>query len=62
VALHAVQLAIVLDGAQSVCVRSMASVGEDIEMECFSSWRTKKVYVCPRGNLGHMGDPSTCGK
>lgn len=61
-ALHVVQSAVVLDGAESVRAHSLASAGEDMEMEYFWIWGTKKVYVCPKGIPVHGGNPSACSK
>ena len=36
--------------------------GTDVEIEYYPSWKTVKVYVCPRGIELHRGNPSACGR
>lgn len=33
----------------------------DTEVEYHPEWRTKKVYICPRGIYVHRGKPDVCG-
>ena len=34
----------------------------DTEIQCHPVWTIKKVYVCPRRILVHMGRPEACGR
>lgn len=38
------------------------TLGTDVEVECHPTWRTEKVYVCPRGIASHRGNPDACGR
>lgn len=38
------------------------TVGSDVEIEYHVTSDKKKVYVCPRGILGHRGRPMACGR
>ena len=46
------------EGVEGVC----GSTGGHARTEHHVAWRTKKVYVCPRGMYAHMGDPGACGR
>ena len=48
----------VFEGVEGV----RGSTGGHVRTEHHVAWRTKKVYVCPRGMYGHMGDPGACGR
>lgn len=34
----------------------------DVEVQHHSMWTSRKIYVCPRRILGHMGNSSACGR
>lgn len=34
----------------------------NVQLEYHPTWRTRKVYVCPRDIGIHRGNPSACGK
>ena len=38
------------------------STGADVDVEYHPSWRTIKVYICPRNIPRHRGKPSFCGR
>ena len=39
-----------------------SAIGGHVEVEHHVSWRTRKVYVCPRAIPVHRGDRRACGK
>lgn len=38
------------------------STESHVKIEHHVTWRTRKVYVCPRAIFGHMGNPNACGR
>lgn len=48
-----------LDRGSSRLDRTCSS---DEELKHYPAWKTKKVYVCPRGIDQHRGDPDSCGR
>ena len=38
------------------------STGSDVGVEHHVVWKTKKVYVCPRGIWNHRGNRAACGR
>lgn len=38
------------------------TLGTDMEVEYHPSWKTEKVYVCPREIASHRGNPRACGR
>lgn len=55
-AVKIVRQALVYGGAEYVDETTEA----DLTIEYFPIWRTKQVYVCPRGIAAHKGDPRAC--
>lgn len=57
-AVKIVRSARVLEGVGNVS----ETAGADVKVEHHVTWKTKKVYVCPRAIYVHMGDRNACGR
>ena len=57
-ALKIEQTAVVVNGTEEL--RETRST--ELDSEIYPAWKTKKVYVCPRGISVHRGDPQACGR
>lgn len=57
-AVKIVRSASVLEGVEDVS----ASTGSNVKIEHYVTWKTRKVYVCPRAIVGHMGNRNACGR
>ena len=52
-----------------ICSRDSRVVGElyettetDLEIECYPTWKTEKVDICPCGIDSHQGKPQNYGR
>jgi hypothetical protein len=61
VAVSVVHSAAVVPEPELVRIHSLAAIGIDEEMDYVPHWTTRKIYVCPRGIIGHKGNPGCCG-
>ena len=57
-AVKIVRSARMLEGVEDVS----GTAGANVKVEHHVTWKTKKVYVCPRGIARHMGDRGACGR
>lgn len=57
-AVKSVRSARVLRGVEDVC----GSTESHVEIEHHVTWKTEKLYVCPRGIASHMGNRDACGR
>lgn len=57
-AVKIVHSARLLEGIEDVS----GSTGSHVKIEHHVTWKTKKVYVCPRAVFVHMGNRNACGR
>ena len=50
---------VVEEGVEDV---SGGSTESNVKTVHHVAWKTRKVYVCPRAIVGHMGNRSACGR